>query len=121
QTADKTGELVTDITNSHGAIGYTGTSFVLDQTLAGKSFPICIDGFGATKDNINAGKYKFWNIEHAYTKGTPASGSLTEAFLGYIKSAAFQNADLASLGFLKVNDLSSDAMATHRTPTVGSS
>src|SRR5262249_5835878 len=28
QTADSTGELVTDISNSHGAIGYTGTSFV---------------------------------------------------------------------------------------------
>lgn len=113
QTADKTSELVTDISNSHGAIGYTGSSFVLDQTQAGKLFPICIDGFGATKDNINTGKYKFWNIEHAYTKGTPAAGSLTDAFLQYIKSAEFQNADLASLGFLKVSDLSSDAMATH--------
>jgi len=116
QTADKTSELVTDIANSRGAIGYTGTSFVLDQTQASKSFPICIDGFGATKDNINAGKYKFWNIEHAYTKGTPDSGSLTGAFLEYVKSAEFQNADLASLGFLKVSDLSSDARATHPAP-----
>lgn len=120
QTADKTGELVTDISNTHGAIGYTGTSFVLVQTQASKLFPICVDGFGATKDNINSGKYKFWNIEHAYTKGTSASGSLTDAFLRYIKSADFQNADFASLGFLKVNDLSSDATATHPTPTSGS-
>jgi phosphate transport system substrate-binding protein len=119
QTADTTGELVTDISNSHGAIGYTGTSFVLDQTQAAKSFPICIDGYGATKDNINSGKYKFWNIEHAYTKGTPASAGLTDAFLRYITSAQFQNADLASLGFLKVNDLSKDAKATHPAPTAG--
>ena len=116
QTADKTSQLVTDIANSHGAIGYTGTSFVLDQSQAGKSFPICIDGFGATKDNINSGKYRFWNIEHAYTKGTPDSGSLTGAFLEYVKSAEFQNADLASLGFLKVSDLSSDARSTHPAP-----
>jgi phosphate transport system substrate-binding protein len=116
QTADTTGELVTDISNSHGAIGYTGTSFVLDQTQAGKSFPICIDGYGATKDNINAGKYRFWNVEHAYTSGTPAPGSLTGAFLQYIKSSNFQNADLASLGFLKVSELSSAATATHPTP-----
>jgi phosphate transport system substrate-binding protein len=121
QTADKTGELVTDIANSRGAIGYSGTSFVLDQTQASKSFPICIDGFGATKDNINAGKYTFWNIEHAYTKGTPDSGSLTGAFLQYIQSAQFQNADLASLGFLKVSDLSNDAKATHPTPPAASS
>jgi phosphate transport system substrate-binding protein len=120
QTADSTGELVTDISNSHGAIGYTGTSFVLNQTQAGKSFPICIDGFGATKSNINAGKYRFWNIEHAYTKGTPDSGSLTDAFLTYIKSPDFQNADLAGLGFLKVGDLSGDARATHPTPPSGS-
>lgn len=116
QTADSTSELVTDIANSHGAIGYTGSSFVLDQTQASKIVPICIDGFGATKDNINSGKYTFWNIEHAYTKGTPDSGSLTGAFVQYIESANFQNADLASLGFLKVKDLSSDAMATHPTP-----
>jgi phosphate transport system substrate-binding protein len=119
QTADSTGELVTDISFSHGAIGYTGTSFVLNHAQSGKIFPICIDGVGATKDNINSGKYKFWNIEHTYTKGTPASGSLTDAFLQYIKSTAFQNEDLASLGFLKVNDLSSDARATHPTPPSG--
>jgi phosphate transport system substrate-binding protein len=116
QTADSTSELVTDITNSHGAIGYTGTSFVLDYTQAGKLFPICVDGSGATKDNINSGKYKFWNIEHAYTKGTPDSGSLAGAFLQYINGQEFQGSDLASLGFLKVSDLSSPAKATHPTP-----
>lgn len=92
---------------------------MLNQSQAGKSFPICIDGFGATKDSINAGKYTFWNIEHAYTKGTPASGSLTDTFLKYIASQDFQNADLASLGFLKVSDLSSAARATHPTPPSG--
>lgn len=121
QTADTTGELVTDISNARGAIGYTGTSFVLDQTQASKSFPICIDGYGATKDNINSGKYTFWNIEHAYTKGTPDSGSPTGAFLQYITSKDFQNQDLASLGFLKVSDLSSAARATHPAPAPASS
>jgi phosphate transport system substrate-binding protein len=116
QTADSTAELVTDISNSYGAIGYTGTSFVLNHAQSGKIFPICIDGFGATRENINSGKYTFWNIEHAYTKG-PASGGLTAAFLQYIRSVAFQNADLASLGFLKVKELSNDATATHPTPT----
>jgi len=113
--------LVTDISNSHGAIGYTGTSFVLDQAQASKSFPICIDGYGATKDNINAGKYKFWNIEHAYTKGMPDAASLIGAFLQYIASAGFQDKDLASLGYLKVTDLSTAAMATHPAPTSASS
>ncbi|PWT78416.1 MAG: hypothetical protein C5B60_01185 [Chloroflexi bacterium] len=119
QTADTTGELVTDISNSSGAIGYTGTSFVLNHAQSGKIFPVCIDGFGATKDNINSGKYTFWNIEHAYTKGTPAGGSLTDAFLQYINSPAFQNEDLASLGFLKVSELSSQARATHPAPSSG--
>jgi phosphate transport system substrate-binding protein len=116
QTADSTGELVTDISNSHGAIAYTGSSFVLNTAQSGQIFPICIDGFGATRASINSGKYKFWNIEHAYTKGTPASGSLTDAFLQYIKSSGFQNKDLASLGFLRVDELSSAARTTHPTP-----
>jgi phosphate transport system substrate-binding protein len=117
QTADSTAELVTDISNSYGAIGYTGSSFVLNHAQSGKIFPICIDGAAATKDNINSGKYTFWNIEHAYTKETPASPSLTAAFLQYIQSSQFQNADLASLGFLKVDELSSAAKATHPVPT----
>jgi phosphate transport system substrate-binding protein len=117
QTADSTGELVTDISNSLGAIGYAATSFVLNHAQSGKIFPICIDGFGATRANINGGKYRFWSIEHAYTKGTPAPGSLTEAFLNYVRSSAFQNADLASLGFLKVSELTSAAQATHPVPT----
>jgi phosphate transport system substrate-binding protein len=117
QTADSTSELITDISNSHGAIGYTGTSFVLDQSQAGKIFPICISGAGATKNDINAGKYTFWNLEHAYTKGAPAAGSLTEVFLAYIKSADFQNADLARLGYLKVTDLSDAARASHPAPS----
>ena len=75
-----------------------------------------IGGNGATEGNINAGKYTFWNIEHAYTKGAPASGSLTGAFLQYVNSAQFQNRDLASLGFLKVSDLSDHANATHPAP-----
>lgn len=116
QTADSTSELVTDISNSRGAIGYTGSSFVLDQAQVGKIFPICIDGFGASKKSINAGKYTFWNIEHAYTKGTPDSGSVTDAFLHYVKGAQFQNADLAKFGFLKVSELSDAARATHPTP-----
>jgi phosphate transport system substrate-binding protein len=120
QTADTTGELVTDISNSHGAIGYTGTSFVLDQTQASKSFPICIDGYGATRENINAGKYTFWNFEHAYTKGPPDSGSLAGAFLQYITSASFQDHDLASLGYFKVSELSSAAKVTHPAPAAGS-
>jgi phosphate transport system substrate-binding protein len=118
QTADSTAELVTDISNSNGAIGYTGSSFVLNHAQSGKIFPVCIDGYGATKDNINSGKYTFWNIEHAYTKGSPAGGSLTDAFLQYVQSPAFQGADLASLGFLKVNELSSAASATHPVPPV---
>jgi phosphate transport system substrate-binding protein len=120
QTADTTSELVTDIANTHGAIGYIGTSVVLDTNLASKIFPICIEGFGATKININSGKYTFWNIEHAYTKGTPVSGSLTEAFLQYINSTDFQKLDLASLGFLKVSELTKGAMDTHPVPTAKS-
>jgi len=121
QTADKTGELVTDISNGKGAIGYSSTGFVLTPAQATVLFPICIDGFGATTTNINSGKYTFWSYEHAYTKGgEPAAGSAAAAFLAFVNSADFQGKDLARLGFLKVGDLTSAATATHPTPVAGS-
>jgi phosphate transport system substrate-binding protein len=119
QEADKTGELVAKVAGTHGAIGYASTSFVLNSDQASKIFPICVDGFGATKANINNGSYKFWSYEHAYTKGEPAASSATGAFLAFVNSSDFQNKDLPKLGFLTTSQLTDAAKATHPTPTFG--
>ncbi len=119
QEADKTGELVSKVSSTNGAIGYTATSFVLNQDQASKIVPICIDGYGATAANINSGNYKFWSYEHAYTKGTPATNSAADAFLKFVLSNDFQSQDLPKLGFLTTNQLTDAAKATHPTPTYG--
>lgn len=116
QTADKTGELVTDIANGKGAIGYASTSFVLNSDQASTIYPVCIDGYGASAANINSGKYTFWSYEHAYTKGEAATGSATKAFLDFTQSADFQSKDLPKLGFLTVGSLSDAAKTTHPAP-----
>ena len=58
QTADSTGELVTDISNSHGAIGYTGTSFVLRLCADRPDLPDLHRRFWRDK-----GQYQFGQIQ----------------------------------------------------------
>lgn len=113
-TANKTGDLVTDVSTNNGAIGYTSTSFVLNQTQASAIFPVCIDGYGATGKNVISGNYKFWNIEHAYTKtgsANEAAGSLAQAFLAFVKSPAFQSQDLVKNGFLTLTSIPAAVLA----------
>lgn len=119
QTEDTTGELVATVSADKGAIGYTSTGFVLNATQASQIIPICLDGYDASATNINAGNYKFWSYEHAYTKGTPAAGSAADALLTFVNSMPFQTMDLPRLGFLTVGSLSSTATGTHPTPTFG--
>jgi phosphate transport system substrate-binding protein len=107
--AGTTQALITLMGRTRGAIGYAATPSVINSG-AGKVFPICIDGYGATTANINRGVYLFWSYEHAYVK------TLTEpdrAFLAFICGHDFQTEDVAGSGFLRSTQLSADAIATH--------
>ncbi len=112
---DTTGAVATAINNGQGAIGYVATGFVLSPEFS-DIYPICIDGYGATADNINSGNYKFWSFEHAYTKGTPAKNSPEAAFLNYVVQPDVQSSLLPKLGYLQVNQLTAAALATHPLP-----
>ncbi len=113
-TKDSTGAVASTITTTKGAIGYVATGFVLDPQYSSSLFPVCIDGYGATATNINSGNYKYWSYEHVYTKGQPTA--YEAAFLAYVTSSNFQSMDVPSLGFLRVDQLSSAATATHPLP-----
>lgn len=113
-TQDTTGAVATALSKAQGAIGYVATGFVLNQQYSGSIFPICIDGYGATTTAINAGNYKFWSYEHAYTKG-PA-GPAEQALIDYVESSAVQNTLVPTLGFLQVSQLTDAAKATHPLP-----
>ena len=108
-TQDTSGAVASAIAQTPGSIGYIATGYVIAQA-NGQVAPICLDGYAASLTNISGGKYAFWNIEHAYTKG-PATGN-AKALLQYVLSPAIQQNDLPRLGFLPLGSLAS-ASASH--------
>ncbi|MBO0793905.1 MAG: substrate-binding domain-containing protein [Ktedonobacteraceae bacterium] len=102
-TKNTTGEVAQTIKSTDGSISYVATSAVTKQGLTA----IKIDGVADTDDNVKSNSYKFWNIEHMYTKGE-ASG-LAKAFIDYVKGPA--TADLRKKdGFLDFSVMSQSAI-----------
>lgn len=108
-TQETTGAVLQAIKGTPGSIGYVSLSFVAQNQ--NDVSPICIDGYKATATDIDAGNYKFWGIEHAYTKG-PAAGA-AKTLLQYVLSDQIQKNDLLTLGYLPVSAVSSSAIAAH--------
>src|SRR5258707_4828059 len=63
--SDATGTVVTEVTSTAGAIGYAATG----QVPSGGPPVISIDGVAPSASTVEGNTYKFWNIEHMYTKG----------------------------------------------------
>lgn len=108
-TQETSGALLAAIKGTPGSIGYVSLSFVAANPADVN--PLCIDHAKATATDVNAGKYNFWGIEHAYTKG-PASGA-AKAFLQFILSDAVQTNDLAKLNYLPLKSVSASALQAH--------
>jgi phosphate transport system substrate-binding protein len=97
-----------------GSIGYVATGYITEPAYSNSIFPICIDAQPPTEASINAGSYRFWNYEHAYTKGAPSP--VEQAFLTAVTSATVQQSLVPAKGFLRIDQLSSAATATHPLP-----
>jgi phosphate transport system substrate-binding protein len=110
-TQDTSGAVEQAVAGTPGAIGYLAASYVVVGQGVGQVAPICIDGFDASAQNINNNNYKFWSIEHAYTKG-PASGN-AKAFLQYVLSSDFQTKDVVTLGYYQISQVAANAIASH--------
>lgn len=108
---DSTGAVFQAVTSTPGAIGYVSTGFVTTSQASNAPAPICIDGAKADATDIASGKYTFWNIEHAYTKG-PATGA-AKALLEYVESDAVQNNDLVALNYYKLSTIAHSAITSH--------
>ncbi|MBV9229299.1 MAG: phosphate ABC transporter substrate-binding protein, partial [Chloroflexi bacterium] len=67
-TTDSTGTVVKNVQQTDGAIGYVA----LDAAKKSGLTMVNIDGNAPTADLVKNNTYKFWNIEHMYTKGKPA-------------------------------------------------
>jgi ABC-type phosphate transport system substrate-binding protein len=78
-----TGTLLQRVNTIPGAIGYAQISDAASYANVEK---VAINGWTAGIGPVEQGAYAFWTVEHLYTNGQPAAGSLTAAFLAYMSS-----------------------------------
>lgn len=78
-----TEELLTRVNEIEGSIGYA-------ELGGARKFPeisvATIDGVVPDTSKVAGGSYTFWEVEHAYTFKSLETGSLTAAFLDYLRS-----------------------------------
>lgn len=107
-TTDSTGTVVTNVAQTDGAIGYAATGPAKGNSSVTL---ISIDGNAPTTSLVESNTYKFWNIEHMYTKGKPTS--LAQALLDYMDSSD-GTAAATTLDFLPLNQLQPTAVQAHQ-------
>ncbi|MEO8954582.1 MAG: phosphate ABC transporter substrate-binding protein [Ktedonobacteraceae bacterium] len=106
-TSDSTGTVVQNISQTDGAIGYAA----LGAAKASGLTMLTIDGSAPTPSLSESNTYKFWNIEHMYTKGTPSG--LAQALIDYMSSDAAKT--LANgLSFVSISDMQQSALQAHQ-------
>jgi phosphate transport system substrate-binding protein len=106
-TTDSTGTVVKNVQQTAGAIGYAASGPAKQSGLT----VLKIDGVDATNANVTSNMYKFWNIEHMYTKGQPKP--LAQALIDYMLSSDGTTA-AQKLSFIAITDFQADALATHQ-------
>jgi phosphate transport system substrate-binding protein len=106
--AASSGEVAKTVQQTDGAVSYVATAYAKQNGLT----TIKIDGVDDSNANVQNNSYKFWNIEHMYTKGD-ASG-LAKAFIDYVKSPAMTKIRQQQ-GFLDITTMSQAAIAA-KTP-----
>lgn len=106
-TTDTTGTVVAEVGSTSGAIGYAATGQVPS---GGNTKIINIDGNAPTAANVESNAYKFWNIEHMFTKG-PATG-LAAALISYMDSAN-SHSEEARQDFISLKAMQPAAITAH--------
>ncbi len=106
--ANSSGDVSNTVGQTDGAVSYIASDYAKKNNLT----TVKIDGNDSSDANVMSDTYKFWNIEHMYTKG--AASGLAQSFITFVKST-----DEASVrqqqGFLDISKMSQDAI-TAKTP-----
>jgi phosphate transport system substrate-binding protein len=106
--ANSSGDVSNTVGQTDGAVSYIASDYAKKNNLT----VVKVDGNDDSDANVQNNTYKFWNIEHMYTKG--AASGLAQSFIAYVKSP-----DTASIrqqqGFLDISKMSQDAI-TAKTP-----
>lgn len=104
---DSTGQVIQEVSQTSGAIGYAATG----QVPAGSAaMLVSIDGNTANASNVESNTYKFWNIEHMYTKGQPSP--LAKALIDYMDSDQ-GHAEEAALQFVSLKTMQQSTITAH--------
>ncbi|GCE19224.1 phosphate ABC transporter substrate-binding protein [Dictyobacter kobayashii] len=106
--ANASGEVSTTVSQTSGAVSYIAADFAHKNNL----HVVKLNGVDDTDTNVVNNTYKFWNIEHMYTKG-PATG-LARAYIDYVKSPDVEPIRQKQ-GFLDISKMSPAALAA-KTP-----
>src|SRR5260221_689268 len=104
---DSTSVVVKEVTQTSGAIGYAATGQV-----TGTPAPtiVSVDSVAATAANAESNTYKFWNIEHMYTKG--AATPLEQALIDYMSSQDGLKEE-ATLQFIALGSIPASSITAH--------
>ncbi len=106
-TTDSTGTVVKNVQQTAGAIGYAASG---PAKQAGLTI-VNIDGNAPTADLVKNNTYKFWGIEHMYTKGQPKP--LAQALIDYMLSDAGKQ-EAQKLDFVAISDMQQSALQAHQ-------
>ncbi|WP_232700156.1 phosphate ABC transporter substrate-binding protein [Brevibacillus daliensis] len=92
-TEESSGTVRKIISETPGAIGYLGTSYLNDMVQT-----IKLDGVEPTNENIITNEYPVWAYQHMYTKGEPDPA--TKAFLDYMMTEDIQIGVIESMKYI---------------------
>jgi phosphate transport system substrate-binding protein len=106
-SSDITGTVVQNITQTDGAIGYVALGPAKKSGLT----TLSLYGNAPTADLAKNNTYKFWNIEHMYTKGDATS--LAQALINYM-SSEYGKSQVASLSFVAITDMAQAVLQAHQ-------
>lgn len=95
---DSNGAVRAAISSTPGAIGYVDAPYADDSVKVLK-----FDGVEFSAQNVIDGKYPIYGYGHMYTKGEPTGA--VKAFIDYVLSDEFQNAQVEKLGFIPVSKM----------------
>lgn len=102
---DSNGAARAAVASTPGAIGYIDAAY-LDSSVK----PVAFNGVPYSPENVRAGKYPLYAVEHMYTRGKPTGA--TKRFLEYVLSDKVQQKLLGKLGFIpaaEIRTLAADA------------
>jgi phosphate transport system substrate-binding protein len=85
-TSDSSTTVHDTVASTPGAIGYLALPYI--KTSGDNVTEIGINGFKATRTNIENGSYQYWGYEHMYTLGD--DNALVNAFIDYMFSSTVQ-------------------------------